>query len=337
MASPALLPDLCRPASLALLVLAGALLALLMALVSAPREAVLATFGLVLLFVEWVVLVSAGLLCALRRLARPRAGGPAEAWLAFGVMPLVTGLVSLAVVAAGPAAWTSVDPAWFVIRNLLISVIASAVLVRYLVLQQRWRAQVAAESAVRLDALQARIRPHFMFNALNTIVELIPDQPERAEAAVLDLSDLLRSGLKTETRHRLDEELELVRGYLRLEALRLGERLDVAWDLADDLPLDLSIPALLIQPLVENAVIHGIAPRADGGTLVIRARTARLSRLRFEIENPLPEGGKPRNGNQTALANIRQRLALAYDERAGLKIDRDEHQFRVVLTLPTDA
>jgi two-component system sensor histidine kinase AlgZ len=290
-------------------------------------------FGLSVLFVLWVVLVSAAVLCGLRRWFVGRGTG-GVGWIVFLVIPAVCVIASLIVVAflpSGPAG----EPGWFVLRNTLISLLASLALVRYLILQQRWRQQVAAEARARLDALQASIRPHFLFNALNTIASLVHERPGDAEQATLDLSDLLRTGFRSGARQSLADELELVRGYLRLESLRLGDRLEVAWDLADDLPMDLELPALLIQPLVENAIVHGIARLPGGGRLDIRAARVSRHRLRFEITNPVPDdAARPPESNRMALENIRQRLALAYEEGARLRTRREDGQFRVELTLP---
>ncbi|NBB93056.1 MAG: sensor histidine kinase [Gammaproteobacteria bacterium] len=328
------LPDLCTPGSVFVLVLVGLVAALIFTLAGTSEwRGFWFRFGLSVLFVEWIVLVSAALLCGLRRIGGHWQSTTITA-LSLAIIPLVTLLASLVVVRFVPIAPTT-DTAWFVARNGLISLLASLMLVRYLVLQQRWRQQVAAEARARLDALQARIRPHFLFNALNTIASLVHDKPDQAEQATLDLSDLLRTGLRSGATHSLSAELDLVRGYLRLEALRLGERLRVEWALAEDLPLNLELPALLIQPLVENAVVHGIARLPQGGRVEIRGERRGRNRLRFEITNPLPDTeGQVREGNRMALDNIRQRLALAYEEGARLKIGREDGRFRVELTLP---
>ncbi|WP_376693782.1 sensor histidine kinase [Wenzhouxiangella sp. EGI_FJ10409] len=291
------------------------------------------TFGLSALFVQWVVLVSAALICGLRRWLSERRWGP-TGWVVFLLIPAVCMVASLIVVRLVPGTEPSGN-LWFVLRNTLISLLASLALVRYLVLQQRWKQQVAAEARARLDALQASIRPHFLFNALNTIASLVHDKPDEAEQATLDLSDLLRSGFKSGARHSLAEELDLVRGYLRLESLRFGDRLVVEWGLAEDLPLELELPALLIQPLVENAIVHGIARLPEGGRLSIRAERASRNRLRFEIVNPVPEASaRPAESNRMALENIRQRLALAWEEGAYLKTHREYKRFRVELVIP---
>lgn len=331
---PANLPDLCTPSSVLLLVLVGMVVALVFALAasSGPGDFWL-SFGLSVLFVQWVVLVSAALLCILKRLLAGRSG-MGIGWIVFLVIPAVCLGASLIVVWFLPMGEQD-ESVWFVTRNTLISLLASLALVRYLILQQSWRQQVGAEARARLDALQASIRPHFLFNSLNTIASLVHDKPDQAEQATLDLSDMLRTGLRSGATQTLAEELDLVRGYLRLEALRLGGRLRVDWDLDEALPLELELPALLIQPLVENAVVHGIARLPSGGRLSIRGERASRGRLRFEIVNPVPdESARPAESNRMALDNIRQRLALAYEEGARLRTHREEGRFRVELTLP---
>lgn len=328
------LPDLCTPASVFLLVLVGLVVALVVALAAADAlEQFWLGFGLTVLFVEWVVLVSAALICTFRRFSGHLPQSLVRG-IVFLFIPGVTALMSVVVVQWSPLV-DSGEVFWFVLRNMLISLLASLMLVRYLVLLQRWRGQVAAETRARLDALQASIRPHFLFNTLNTIASLVHDQPVAAEQATLDLSDLLRSGLRSGAEHSLGEELELVRGYLRLEGLRLGERLQVRWDLEGALPLDAQMPALLIQPLVENAIVHGIARRRTGGVLHIALSWSRRGRLQVKISNPLAEpGSRPVESNRMALDNIRQRLALAYEGEAQLQVDQDQELFTVELSLP---
>ncbi len=332
--APAELPDLCTPYSLFLLVLVGIVVALVFALATAAGPgAFWFDFGLSVLFVLWIVLVSAALICGFRRLST-RWHARAMGWIVFFVVPVVCVGASLVVVVFLPSAESDYGP-WFVLRNTLISLLASLALVRYLVLQQRWKQQVAAEARARLDALQASIRPHFLFNALNTIASLVHDKPDEAEQATLDLSDLLRSGFKSGARHSLAEELDLVRGYLRLESLRFGARLVVEWELAEDLPLELELPALLIQPLVENAIVHGIARLPEGGCVTIRGERTGRHRLRFEIVNPVPgDSARPAESNRMALDNIRQRLALAWEEGARLRTRREDGHFHVELIVP---
>lgn len=340
-------PDFCAPGALLLLVLLGLAFTLVLTLAGLhDLDRFWLQLGLNGLFVLWTILTAAAVLCALRPWMA-RKGPRTMSWMTFILIQLVVLAYSLLVVLVpegfgGQMLLAASDPLVFLVRNLGISILASFVLVRYLALQQRWKNQVAAESRARLQSLQARIRPHFLFNALNTIASLIRSQPDKAEEATLDLADLLRSGLRGEVRHTLAVELELVRGYLRLENLRLDDRLQVEWDLDTDLPGQQRIPALLLQPLVENAVVHGIARLPDGGRLVIAGQRAG-KHLRFRVENPVPEGDpadtespRPAGGNRMALDNIRQRLELAYADHARLDTEHRDGKFRVELRLPVE-
>ncbi|MGY6631327.1 MAG: sensor histidine kinase [Wenzhouxiangella sp.] len=210
----------------------------------------------------------------------------------------------------------------------------ACLLVFYVAVQQQWRQRQAAESERRLDALQARIAPHFLFNTLNTLTELVHERPDEAEQAMLDMADLLRTALRGASSHTLADELELVRGYLRIEALRLGDRLRVDWSLPEDLPGQMALPALVLQPLVENAIVHGVARCAEPGPLRISAERRRFGRWQFVVENPLPETAEPAAEGSLALDNIRQRLALAYDDEADLRLRSDQHNFRAELIVP---
>lgn len=292
------------------------------------------------LFMVWVIGLAAFLLFLLKAVF-DQINGALLAFLIFMFIQLGVVTVSVATtyfqhsLSAGLIA-PLVEDGSFLVRNLAISCIASFALIAYGSFYYQWRKQVEAEYQARLQGLQARIHPHFLFNVLNTIASLVASAPDKAERAILDLSDLLRTGLKPEGTHRLGDELEMIRGYLRIEALRLGARLKVSWDLADGLPSEEKIPRLLIQPLVENAIVHGIARLPEGGTLSIRADRPRRKRLRFVIENTVPEDESPAPGNRTALDNIRQRLELAYEEGARLRTRREDGRFVVELVLPID-
>jgi len=339
--SSADLPNFCQPQAVFLLVLLGLLLALLLALAGRSDFADFwNALGLTALMVESIVLASCLLLCACRSFLMRLPAAAAFAAIFLIIQLLVVGFSWLATRFFLP--YDSLDPGsgeW-ILRNLLISLVASLVFVRYLVLHRQWQIKVRAEAGARLDALQARIRPHFLFNTLNTIASLVRTRPNDAEQAVLDLADLLRSGLRTNATHTLGEELELVRGYLRIESQRLGERMRIDWQIDDSLPLDQSIPALLVQPLVENAVVHGIARLPEGGRLEITAGSRGKGVWFVRVETPWPgqeEGsalsGNAR-GNRMALDNIRQRLELAYGELASLKIDNTADRFSAEIRVP---
>ena len=151
------------------------------------------------------------------------------------------------------------------LQNLAVCAIATGLALRYFYVTHQWQANVEAEAQSRVRALQARIRPHFLFNSMNTIASLTRSNPKVAEQAIADLSDLFRASLR-EHRERipLAHEIEIARAYERVERLRLGERLQVDWQV-DGLPMDAKVPALILQPLLENAVYHGIEPLDQGG------------------------------------------------------------------------
>lgn len=197
----------------------------------------------------------------------------------------------------------------------------------------RGKALSPAVAEARLQALQARIRPHFLFNSLNAVLSLVRSDPRRAERALEDLSELFRA-LMRENRElaTLQDEIELTRSYLALEQLRLGERLQVAWHI-DKMPADALIPPLLIQPLVENAIYHGVEPsRAPGEVSLNIYRSG--DTVHILIRNPYPENGSHHSGNKLALANIRERLALHFDLDATLKSQALGSVYQVHIALP---
>lgn len=229
--------------------------------------------------------------------------------------------------------------ALFIFKNLVIALVIALVLMRYFYIHSQWEETVEADSAAKYDALQARMRPHFLFNSLNTIAHLVHIDPNKAEAALLDLADIMRLTLDKRARISLKEELDLTLAYLRMEGLRLGERrLHVKLDMdQNSLPLDMDIPPFLLQPLVENAVYHGIQPRQDGGLLTLSLYDAG-STLDVSVTNPLPPSGVSTHtkGNHIAQENMVNRLRLAYGDRANLKIHKNIQQYRVSFSIPKE-
>jgi two-component system sensor histidine kinase AlgZ len=258
--------------------------------------------------------------------------------IAFGIAQTITLLGSLLVLRLAAAADFGLGPPAALptlLGNQAISGIITLMALRYFYVQHQWKQNVEAEARSRLWALQARIHPHFLFNTLNTIASLIHAQPDRAEQAVLDLADLLRSALASQERITLGQEIELTRRYLAIEQLRMGERLQVDWQLDDDLPLDAPQPALLLQPLVENAIHHGIQALPQGGRLAIRIERLPQA-LRFAIANPRPpsDGERHARGQRLAQDNIRQRLLLMYGAASALEITETVDGYRVAFTVP---
>ncbi len=188
-------------------------------------------------------------------------------------------------------------------------------------------------SEARLQALQARIRPHFLFNSLNTVLGLMRAEPRKAESTLENLADLFRVFMR-DTRELvpLDDDVVTCKQYLAIEQLRLGDRLRVNWQL-DEMPGDALLPSLLLQPLLENAVHHGIEPRTEPGEIRI-VITRPGERVRVEIVNPGAEEQPARPGNQMALSNVRERLMLLYDMEAELKTIVEDGEFRLLLEIP---
>lgn len=221
----------------------------------------------------------------------------------------------------------------FVLNSILAVALVTAAFFRYLLIRTRWRAQLMAQSEARVQALQARIRPHFLFNSLNTIASLIPVDPESAEAATVDLADIFRGSMRRADRLiSLKEELHLARLYLDMERRRLGERLTVVWRV-EELPPRAAVLPLMLQPLLENAVGHGVQPRPGGGEITVYGR-AESDNIVITIGNPVPPAGVDRPGHGIALDNIRERLQLAFGGRANLITNQDSERFYAVLSFP---
>jgi two-component system sensor histidine kinase AlgZ len=333
------LPNFCANRTVFLTVLVVELLAFVLALADAHAwDEFWPQLALKSLFMQWVALGIAAVLCRSRRLLADFTAS-ATTLAAFGIAQIITLLCSL------PALWLAANAGFgpspaallpVIARNQAISGIITLLALRYFYVQRQWQQQIEAEARARLQALQARIHPHFLFNTLNAIAGLIPGRPEQAEQAVLDLADLLRSALADRASVRLAEELELTRRYLAIEKLRMGERLTVDWRLDDDLPLDAPLPPLLLQPLVENAIRHGIQRLPEGGTLSIRVEK-RACELRFTITNPQPSDHESREtGQRIAQDNVRQRLQLAYEAVDALAIVVAPDHYQVSFVIPLD-
>ena len=221
-----------------------------------------------------------------------------------------------------------------VLRDMLTAGIVSAIFLYYFYLRER--AYSPAVSEARLMALQARIRPHFLFNSLTAVLSLMRAEPRRAERALEDLADLFRALLREERRVvRLFDEIAVCKRYLDIETLRLGERLRVTWQV-DEGALNAAVPPLMLQPLVENAVHHGIEPQSLPGTVEIDVRL-RNGQVEISIINPRVEGNTQppgRSGNHMALDNVRERLALLFDIEARLETFEDATSYKVRITLP---
>ena len=217
------------------------------------------------------------------------------------------------------------------VRSWFFTAVATLLVLAYFNLRSRILSPALTEA--RLQALQARIRPHFLFNSINAVLSLVRSEPRRAEAALEDLADLFRV-LMADNRDLvpLEREIELCRQYLGLEALRLGDRLRVEWQV-DKLSQNALVPPLLLQPLLENAVYHGIEPSMEPGVVSIHIHSDR-DQVHMSLRNPFRNEVSPHSGNKMALANIRERLSLHFDAEASLQTRNSGGQYEVRITLP---
>lgn len=338
------LPDFCGPRAVLAVVLIVELVALVVAI---SRQALHSNFWLDLagasLFLLWVGLTCAAVLCRARPWLQRQPSVRAVS-SALALIVATVGVVSEVVYQVGRISGAGLggagglfptDHAGFLLRNLAVGFIVSALALRYFYVSAEWKRSIEMQALARLHALQARIRPHFLFNSMNAIASLTRSSPERAEQAVEDLADLFRASLsEASIRITLGEEFEIARTHQRIEQLRLGERLQVHWDV-DQLPTDALTPSLIVQPLLENAVHHGVEALPGGGAILIRGwRTGDL--LNIEVRNPIPPqaGYGEREGNRIALENIRQRLELAWPGRARIETEQLPGEFRARLVFP---
>lgn len=336
------LPDFCTSRAALAVVLIVELTALVLTL---AHDSALLSFWSDLartsVFLLWIGLTGAAMLCWIRgriaQLSVPR-GSMVVLGLMCGVVAVVSEAVYLAghsdfIADAGAAGLFPQEHGSFVARNLAICFVITALALRYFYVTHQWRRNVEMQARARVHALQARIRPHFLFNSMNTIASLTRTNPALAEQAVQDLADLFRANL-SEKRNTitLAQELEVAQIYQRIEKLRLGDRLQVTWNISSLPPLAL-VPGLLLQPLLENAIYHGVEPRTGGGTVTVNGELAG-GLVTIVVRNPVSDRENPRDGHGLALANIRERLTLMYGERALVKAGRFDNEYIVTLRFP---
>jgi two-component system sensor histidine kinase AlgZ len=338
-----LIPDFCGGRGVLVLAFVMELVAIVFTLGGGARgPAALERLLLLSLYLQWISLCSAAALCSARSWLKDARPGVVF-FVCWAMMVLIVAMIAYSAhYLSGWLNWSFMLPsetrAAFVVRHTCIAAVVAMLLLRYFWVRNQWAAQVQAEGEARYQALNARIRPHFLFNALNSLAALIQVRPNDAELMVEDLSDLFRASLESRGQVApLVEEIALCNAYLRIEKLRLGDKLKIEWDIPEDL-LDWSVPKLVAQPVIENAVHHGVSRLAAGGLIRIAARRI-FDRLVIEVSNPMADGDAiPSKGNRVAIDNIAQRLNLIYGDGARLEMGRDLRLeggvFRVRLVLP---
>ena len=334
------LPDFCAAGALFIVLLVAELVAIALTLAAhTPEGQFLLQLSKTSFLVLWIALLGTAVLCQLR-VWLERAGKTRAFVFAFLILVTMSLLIAelawqLPLRVAGVAIIADTHGE-FLLRTLAISAIFIALAMRYLYVSSEWRRSIVLEAQARISALQALIRPHFLFNSMNTIASLTRTDPRQAEEAVEDLSDLLRASLSsTRNRTTLKEELEVAAIYHRIEKLRLGDRLKLRWDIAE-LPMRARIPSLTIQPLIENAIYHGIELLPEGGEVAVSGRRDGRH-LEISVSNPVAPGkSSGKDGNKMAMSNIRQRFELAYGNRATVDVDNSDDRYTVTLRFPAD-
>lgn len=335
------LPNFCKGDMLVSIIIIAELLALVVTLVTTRiTQNIFWDLLLITIFVQWIALTSAGTLCGVRnRLNRmPK-------YYALGMAFLL--LLSITYVISESSIWIlyfagqlpSPRPEWysnFLIQNLSVSLVVSALALRYLLGIHELQQRTVSEERARMQALKSRIRPHFVFNSLNIIASLTRSSPSKAEHAIEDMADLFRMMLsESENLVPVHKEVEIAQKYVALEQLRLDNRLNVNWD-SGKFPRKAIVPVLTLQPLLENAIRFGIEPSAEGGIINVRL-WEEDEEIHITVTNPLPKKRKLRQDEELdgqALDDIRRRLQTHYGDRATLTKRDDDGTYVVEVILP---
>ncbi|MEO6172554.1 MAG: histidine kinase [Arenimonas sp.] len=326
------LPDLCRLPRIAAALAAAELVVVLMAITPHPKglwtlKEFIGTSG----FALWLALIVAMLLCKGRGFIHR--------------LPKTIGIlcsISLPMVLAGIGAlcvkqidlglgygllMPEVNTLHFISSIALMTGLITAIALRYFYMREQWQAQVQSHAKAQVDALQARIRPHFLFNSMNSIASLIRRDPVTAERAVEDLADLFRAALGAcNGESTLGEEITLAERYLGIEALRLGDRIKTVWEIEPEVDRSMKMPRLILQPLLENAVIHGVSRLPEGGEIRILLKQT-PKKLLFEIQNPAPPPRENESNNAHAQDSIAQRLRYRFGSNAHLQSEYKDGRY----------
>lgn len=287
--------------------------------------------GVISIFVHWVALLTTFVFCFVRQLLNQLSSGKIllSCCVIFLLITLIVSYFVHSVI--GWLGLANQTLTLFLLGNVIVAVVIAAIAMQFFIMHSERSIQLQAQSKAEFNALQARIQPHFLFNSLNTSAELIHIDPVAAEQALLDLSALFRAALHAGENVLLADELTLAKQYLSLEQWRLGNRMTVEWSQPENIT-ELYVPALIVQPLLENAVRHGVENCVQPSTLHINVIQTNQS-IAIIIVNPFQHhNDRPRNG--IAIDNIRQRLQLHFGNNAQLTSSCNNGLFRVKLVIP---
>jgi two-component system sensor histidine kinase AlgZ len=325
------IPNLCRNSNLLILVLLTQVVVLIEWLCFDADLSVysLATWSL---FAQWSALTSALLLCLLRRRIQK--------------IRLILAMTLVVVVICGSVIFIDLvfvyllryQDAWSLsggrfLRVIGASLLISALTLRLFALLDVLDKRSKAEAESRILALQSRIQPHFLFNSLNTIAELTALDPAKAEQAIGSLSMLFRAGLENQRkRHSMERELVLAKRYIELQKWRLENRLAIQWAISVDDTERWEVPKLIVQPLLENAIMHGMQP--DGSVHISVDIRETRNHLSFRFENTKVDHDSSKAGYGIALDNIRERLLVLYDDQHNFQVKNYDNRFVVLMRIP---
>ena len=331
--APSPLDILWQPPAIMSIMLVAEGLALILALAPDAVGDRWVFFGLASLTVQWIVLLALAGLYAMRA-PLARRSWQQTAWIAVLLLLGSTCLVGTVAWVVLHRSWSLTNAAWLGLLWRMSAIALSVGLLGLAAMQNYWHARLLAVRVkqAELEALQARIRPHFLFNTLNTAAALVHARPADAEQLILDLADLFRAALAGPRNIPLAEELALARRYLEIEALRFGDRLRVHWRLPDPLPA-VMVPALSIQPLVENAIRHGVELSPSGGDIVIEVDTDEET-ARILVSNTLAIGNAVTDGHQVGQASARARIGDLTGGRGRLDTRSEDGRYIATITLP---
>lgn len=329
------IPDICKNSVLLSVVIYNQLLAFVLVVLIEPNWS-FESYGLYSIYMQWLLLAFLFLVCNLR------------GWLNRQT-PVFTVLISLllfvfvfALLEGGVALVVEsfllepgLEPTG-VYRRFIASFIMLLMSLRIIDLLSVLERRNKSESLSRIEALQARIKPHFLFNSLTTISELAHSDPTQAEKAVDSLALLFRAGLESDRKfHSFENELSLCKRYVELERWRLDKRLDIRWNIMVKQTSAWKVPRLILQPLIENAILHGVT--ADGSIhITVDARETDKS-LSLLIENKIGTQPSIKEGNGIAVDNIRERLFVLYDDQQNFSIKQSDEKYSVIMSFPKQA
>lgn len=334
------LPNFCQGSVVAGVAFIAQMLAFVITLVTRRVFAnVFVDLLMISIFVQWVALASATVLCFARKHLRKLPDSRALL-LVYVMLLCITVIVGEAGLwlAAGLNIIGSPHPEWYTyfhVQNFAISAIINALALRYFLAKHELKLRTLSEARTRIEVLQSRIRPTFLFNSMNAIASLTRSAPAKAEAAIEDMADVVRVMLgDAHSLVPVKNEIEVTKKYLSLEALRLDERLRVEWDVGK-FPRTAVMPMLSLQPMLENALYYGIEPSPVGGTVKIRMwEEAELVRINISTNLPLSGASRPHKEQDIALENLRQRLDSYYGSDAKLEIIKDNFQYQIDVRFP---